>query len=103
MPLVTAFNLRREDRLSELERALRAALVSLPELKIAEHEVDLVPVLAPDGFHATVARINVDLWERPERTKDALQALATSRARAGCRRETRRGRGLRREAWPPAP
>jgi len=82
MPLVTAFNLRREDRLSELERALRAALVSLPELKINEHEIDLVPVLAPDGFHGTVARINVDLWERMERTKDGLQALATAVATA---------------------
>lgn len=78
MPLVTAFNLRRDDRLTELERALRAALVSRPELKINEDEVDFAPVMAPDGFHATVARINVDLWERPERTKDGLQALATA-------------------------
>lgn len=82
MPLVTAFNLRRDDRLTELERALRAALVSRPELKINEDEVDFAPVMAPDGFHATVARINVDLWERPERTKDGLQALATALATA---------------------
>jgi len=29
-----------------------------------------------------VTRINVDLWERPERTKEALQELATRLARA---------------------
>jgi hypothetical protein len=31
----------------------------------------------PDGFHGAVTRINVDLWERNERTKEALQELAT--------------------------
>jgi len=39
--------------------------------------------VAPDGAHGTVARINVDLWARPERTKDGLQALA-SPTLAGC-------------------
>ena len=82
MPLVTVFNLRREDRLADIEQALRTALVSMPELQINEHEVVLAPVLAPDGFHGAVARINVDLWERPERTKNALQELATRVAHA---------------------
>ena len=82
MPLVTAFNLRREDPLSEIEEALRHALISAPALEINEYEVDLVPVYEPDGFRATVARINVDLWELPTRTKDALQDLATRVARA---------------------
>jgi phenylpyruvate tautomerase PptA (4-oxalocrotonate tautomerase family) len=61
---------------------VRGALVSMPELKINDYEVDLVPVLRPDGFHGTVTRINVDLWERTERTKEALQELATRVARA---------------------
>jgi hypothetical protein len=82
MPLVTAFNLRREDRLDDLERAMREALSSLPELKINDWEVILVPVLRPEGFHGIVTRINVDLWERPERTKDGLQELATRVAEA---------------------
>jgi len=82
MPLVTVFNLRTEDRLSEIERALRDALASMPELRINDYEVDLVPVLKPDGFHGTVTRINVDLWERRERTKEALQELATRVANA---------------------
>ena len=74
MPLVTAFNLRREDRLSDIEHAVRDALVSMPELKINDYEVDLAPVLRPDGFHGTVTRINVDLWERHERSKDDLRS-----------------------------
>ena len=82
MPLVTAFNLRKEDRVSEIEAAVRGALVSMPELKINDYEVDLVPVFKPDGFHGTVTRINVDLWERTERTKEALQELATRVAKA---------------------
>jgi len=45
MPLVTVFNLRQEDCLSEIEQALRDALVSMPELRINDFEVDLVPVL----------------------------------------------------------
>jgi hypothetical protein len=56
--------------------------VSIPELKIHADEVDLVPVFAADGFHATVTRINVDLWERAERSKEALQELATRVAKA---------------------
>src|SRR4029077_12623232 len=76
MPLVTAFNLRADDPLSEIEEALRQALTSMPELRINDFEVVLAPVLSPAGFHGTVTRINVDLWERPERTKEALQELA---------------------------
>jgi len=47
----------------------------MSELKINDHEVDLVPTLRPDGFPGTVTRINVDLWEEHERSKDALQEL----------------------------
>ena len=82
MPLVTVFNLRREDRLSDLDEATKRGLTSMPELAINDWEIDLVPVLMPDGFDGKVTRINVDLWERPERTKDALQELATRLARA---------------------
>jgi len=82
MPLVTVFNLGRHDRLSAIESAVKDALVSMPELNINEDEIDLVPVLQPDGFHGAVTRINVDLWERTERTKAALQELATRVAKA---------------------
>jgi phenylpyruvate tautomerase PptA (4-oxalocrotonate tautomerase family) len=82
MPLVTVFNLSKEDRLSDIEAVVRGALVSMPALKISDYDVDLVPVVRPDGFHGTVTRINVDLWERAERTKEALQELATRVARA---------------------
>jgi hypothetical protein len=82
MPRVTAFNLRREDPLPEIEEAVRHALTSDPALEINDYEVDLVPVCEPDGFHATVARIDVDLWEGRTRTKDALQDLAETVARA---------------------
>jgi hypothetical protein len=56
MPLVTAFNLRADDRLSEIEEALRLALTSVPELGINDFEVDLVPVFSPEGFHGTVTK-----------------------------------------------
>jgi phenylpyruvate tautomerase PptA (4-oxalocrotonate tautomerase family) len=82
MPLVTAFNLRREDPLSEIEEAVRHAMTSIPALEIHDHEVDLVPICEPDGFRTIVTRINVDLWERRARTKDALQDLAAEVARA---------------------
>jgi hypothetical protein len=82
MPLVSVFNLRREDRLAELEEATRLALTSMPELAINDYEIDFLPVLRPDDFDGVVTRINVDLWERPERTKDALQELATRLAKA---------------------
>ena len=82
MPLVTVFNLRREDRLPDLEEAMRRALASMPELAIDDDEVNLVPVLMPDGFEGEVTRINVDLWERAERTKEALQELAARLAKA---------------------
>jgi hypothetical protein len=75
--MVTVFNLRKEDRLAELEEAITEALISMPELAINGWEIDVVPVLVPDGFHGDVTRIDVDLWERAERTKDALQELAT--------------------------
>jgi hypothetical protein len=82
MPLVTALNLRKEDCLPDLEEAVREALVSMPELQINDPEVDFVPVLMPAGYPGTVTRINVDLWERSERTKAGLQELATRVARA---------------------
>ncbi len=82
MPLVTAFNLRTEDRLDHIETAVREALVSLPEQQINAHEVDFVPVLKPDGFNGTISRINIDLWERRERTKEGLQELAARVAKA---------------------
>lgn len=79
--MITVFNVRAEDRLSDLEEAIRRTLTSMPELAINEWEIDVVPVLRPDGSDAGVTRINVDLWERAERTKDALQELATRVAR----------------------
>ena len=82
MPLVTVFNLRKEDRLSEIEEAVRKALTSMPPLEISENAVDVVPILAPHGFHGRVTRINVDLWEKKVRTKEALQELATGVAEA---------------------
>ena len=82
MPLITAFNLRKEDRLSDIENALRLALVSIPELNINDDEIDFVPVLTPDGFHGQVTRINVDLWEGSHRKKEALQELAARAATA---------------------
>ncbi len=82
MPRVTAFNLRRGDPLLEIEEAIRRSLTSMPALEINDHEVDLVPVLEPNGYRASVARIDVDLWEHGERTKDALQELATRVANA---------------------
>jgi hypothetical protein len=82
MPMVTVFNLRREDRLSELEDVLIRTLSSMPELGINEWEINVVPILQPEGFESKVTRINVDLWERPERTKQALQELATRVANA---------------------
>jgi hypothetical protein len=66
----------------ELEEATRLALTSMPELAINDHEIDLVPVLRPDGFDGEVTRINVDLWARAGRTKEALQELATRLAKA---------------------
>jgi phenylpyruvate tautomerase PptA (4-oxalocrotonate tautomerase family) len=77
MPLVTVFNLRTEDRLSELEETIKRTLSSMPELAINDWEINVVPVLRPAGFDGEVTRINVDLWERAERTKEALQTLAT--------------------------
>jgi len=44
--------------------------------------VDFVPILKPDGFHGTITRINIDLWERRERTKEDLQELAARVAKA---------------------
>jgi phenylpyruvate tautomerase PptA (4-oxalocrotonate tautomerase family) len=82
MPLVTAFNLRHGDRLDDIETAVREALAGLPDQKINDYEVDFVPVLKPDGFHGTITRINIDLWERRERTKEGLQELAGRVAKA---------------------
>lgn len=82
MPRVTALNLRRGDPLSEIEEAVRHAMTSIPALEINDFEVDLVPVYEPDDFRTAVTRIDVDLWERPARTKDALQDLAATVAAA---------------------
>ena len=82
MPRVTIFNLRKDDNLFVIEGALRDALVSIQELKINADEIDLVPVVAAEGFHGAVVRIDVDLWERAERTKAGLQELATRVARS---------------------
>lgn len=82
MPLVTAFNLHAEDPLDRIEVAVRDSLASLPEQQIHAHEVDFVPVVKPDGFHGTITRINIDLWERPERTKEWLQEAASRVAKA---------------------
>ena len=68
--------------LALLLEATKRALTSMPELAINDWEINVVPVLMPDGFDGEVTRINVDLWERPERTKDALQELATRLAKA---------------------
>jgi hypothetical protein len=75
MPLITAFNLRKDDRWSDIESALRRALVSMPELRINDDEIDFVPVATLDGFHGQVTRINVDLWEGSHRTKEAPQGF----------------------------
>lgn len=82
MPMVTVFNLRRNDHLSELEAEISRALASMPDLAINDWEINVVPVLQPVGFDGEVTRINVDLWEQAERTKDALQELATRVAKA---------------------
>jgi phenylpyruvate tautomerase PptA (4-oxalocrotonate tautomerase family) len=82
VPMVSVLNLRREDPLPELQEAITLALTSMPELRIEDWEVNLVPVRKPDDFVGEVARINVDLWEREERTKEALQELATRVAKA---------------------
>jgi phenylpyruvate tautomerase PptA (4-oxalocrotonate tautomerase family) len=65
-----------------LREATRRALTSMPGLVINDYEIDLIPVLMPDEFDGEVTRINVDLWERAERTKEALQELATRLAKA---------------------
>jgi phenylpyruvate tautomerase PptA (4-oxalocrotonate tautomerase family) len=82
MPLVTAFNLRKDDQLPEIEEAIKNALVSMPALEIHDDAVDFVPIFEAEGFPGTVTRINVDLWERTARGKDALQELAARVARA---------------------
>jgi hypothetical protein len=82
MPQVTLFNVRKDDPLPDIAGAVRRALTSMPELQVNDHEIDLVPVLAPDSFGGATTRINVDLWEHETRTKEALQELATRVARA---------------------
>ena len=80
MPLVTVFNLRKEDRLSEIEVAAREALVSIPQLRINDYEVDLVPVVKPDGFHGTVTRINVEsLGRKRAHKRGSARTCNTSR------------------------
>jgi phosphopantothenate synthetase len=75
VPRVTAFNLRSGDDLDALGAAITTALTSLPVVTIDPAAVDLVPMLAPAGYEATVARIDVDLFERPTGTKERLQEL----------------------------
>ena len=82
MPLVTVFNLRRDDDLARVEEAIVRSVASMPELAINDWEIDVIPVLRPDGFERDITRINVDLWEHPRRTKTALQELATRVAEA---------------------
>ena len=54
MPQVTVFNLRNDDRLSEIEASITRALTSMSELAINGWEVNVVPVVMPDGFDGTV-------------------------------------------------
>lgn len=75
MSRVRVFNLRKDDNLCHRAR-LDGRAGEPSGIKIDADEVDLVPVVAGDGFHGVV-RIDVDLWERAERTKDSLQDLAT--------------------------
>lgn len=82
MPMVTILNLRRGDPLTAIEEATTRALTSMPELAVDDWAVNVVPVLSPDGFEGEVTRINVDLWEHPSRSKDALQELASRVANA---------------------
>jgi uncharacterized protein (TIGR04206 family) len=82
------------DDLTAIETALCNALASLPWMLFNAEEIDLVPAFAPRGFYATVARIDVELWQYPARTKEGLQELA---AAWGLRRT--RGAG----GCPPAP
>jgi hypothetical protein len=77
MPLVTMLNLRSEDDLQAIEATVTRALASMPELEINDWEIDVIPVLRPDGFDKDVTRINVELWEREQRTKERLQELAS--------------------------
>jgi len=77
MPLVTVLNLRSEDDPQAIETSVTKALAGMPELGINDWEIDVIPVLRPDGFGKDVTRINVELWEREERTKERLQELAT--------------------------
>ena len=82
MPRVTVLNLRETDDLAAIELGLRAALTSLPEMRVEARDIDLVPIRAPASFHAEVARIDVDLWEQSYRTKEALQVTALRMAQA---------------------
>jgi hypothetical protein len=82
MPPITIFNLRRQDPLPAIEEALRDAIKTVPALEIHDDEVDFIPVRAPDDFRAAAARIYMDPWEGPARTKDGLQHLATRMAMA---------------------
>jgi len=77
MPMVTVLNLRRSDQLRDIEDVITQTLSSMPELAINDREINVVPILAPEGFDGEVTRINVELWEHAERTKEALQELAT--------------------------
>lgn len=82
MPLVSAFNLRKDDQLTLIEEALREAMISVTDLEVKGHEVDFVLVYEPDEYPTVTTRVNIDVWERPTRTKELLQQLATNVALA---------------------
>jgi len=76
MPLVTVFNLRRGDDLPAIETVITRTLSSVPELAINDWEIDVVPLMRVEGSAIESTRINVELWEHDERTKERLQAVA---------------------------
>ena len=82
MPRLTVLNLRRHDSLAQIGEALKSALVSRAEMAVRLDDVDFVPVIAPEGFDAKVARIDVDLWIAPHRNKELLQDVALRMASA---------------------
>lgn len=82
MPRVTAMNLRVEDPLRKIEEAVRTAMTIDPAPEIDGDEVDFVPVYEARAYRAKIVRIDIDLWEGPTRTKEALQDMATRVAQA---------------------
>jgi hypothetical protein len=81
MPLVTVFNVRAGDDVPAIEAVITRTLSSMPELAINDWEIDVVPVMRVEGSGTEATRINVELWEREERTKERLQSVAMRVAR----------------------